>query len=78
MCKAARMPISDDLLTTAEAAKLLRRPVGTVNRWAKDGELREAAKLPGRTGSRLYRRSDVEALAERKPAKDKQAVEVAA
>lgn len=64
MCNSAHVPITDDLLTTAEAALILGKPIGTVNRWAKEGKLREAAKLPGRTGSRLYRRSDVEALVE--------------
>lgn len=58
------MPISsDDLLTTAEVSKLLDKPIGTINRWAVEGKLR-ATKLPGRTGSRLYRRSDVEAFRE--------------
>lgn len=56
------MPISDDFLTTREVAKLLDKPIYTVNRWAKAGKLR-AIKLPGHTGARLYRRSDVEHLA---------------
>lgn len=47
-----------ELLTTAEIARITGRPVGTVNRWASQGKL-VAQKLPGRTGSRLYRRSDL-------------------
>jgi excisionase family DNA binding protein len=52
-----------DLVTTAEAAEILGRPLATINRWASEGRLPRAAKLPGRTGANLYRRSDVEALA---------------
>lgn len=56
------MPIRDETwLTTAELAELTGKPVGTINRWAKEGKLR-GEKLPGRTGSRIYRRSDVEHL----------------
>jgi predicted site-specific integrase-resolvase len=52
-----------DLISTAEAADILRANVATVNRWASSGVLAVAIQAPGRTGTRLYRRSDVEALA---------------
>lgn len=51
------------LVTTTQAAQILGKPIGTVNRWALTGRLVPAAQLPGRTGARLYRRADVEALA---------------
>lgn len=51
------------LVTTAQAAEILGKPIGTVNRWVIEGRLPTAAQLPGRTGARLYRRADVEALA---------------
>ena len=48
----------------AEAARILRRPVRTVNRWGQTGKLPVALKMPGVTGALLFRREDVEALAE--------------
>jgi len=51
--------MEDQLLTTAEVARLLRVTVGTVNRYARIGEL-VAIQLPG--GQRRYRLSDVERL----------------
>lgn len=51
-------------MTTAELSHLTGKPLGTINRWAREGKIR-AEKLPGRTGSRLYRLSDVEHLIER-------------
>lgn len=57
------MPITDDpLVTTAEAVELTGYPHQTINRWARQGILREAMKLPGVTGSRLYRLSDITRL----------------
>lgn len=56
--------MADDLITTAEVADLVRRSVATVNRWAaerRDDRPQPALTLPGETGARLYRRSDVEA-----------------
>ena len=51
-----------DLLTTAEVAERCRVSVATVNRWAASGALPVAMQLPGATGARLYRPTDVEAL----------------
>lgn len=65
MCKSTDMA-DDDLLATAEVAALVHRTVATVNRWAIEGRLRPAMKLPRRTGANLFRLADVEAfLAER-------------
>ena len=53
-----------DLLTTAQAAEIVGRSVPTVNRWAAEGILTPAQKLPGLRGAYLFRRSDVEALSQ--------------
>lgn len=53
------------LIGTAAAARRLGVSVATVNRWAATGVLPTAAKGDGRTGARMYRSSDVDALAER-------------
>lgn len=54
----------DDLLTTAEVAEILGKSVPTVNRWAVEGKLTPARKLPGLRGPHLFYRADVEALTE--------------
>jgi DNA-binding transcriptional MerR regulator len=56
-------PMQDDLVPTKTVAEMLGKPVGTINRWAKEGKLEPAFEIPGRTGARLYRRSDIEAFA---------------
>jgi excisionase family DNA binding protein len=48
-----------ELLTTTEVARRLRVSVATVNRYAREGDLR-AIVLPG--GQRRYRPEDVDAL----------------
>lgn len=56
--------MADDLITTKTAADLLGKSVATLNRWAADGRSdrpQPALTLPGETGARLYRRTDVEA-----------------
>lgn len=55
--------MQSDLITTAEAARVLGTTVSTVNRWAQSRKLTPAHETEGRGGFRLYRRSDVEALA---------------
>ena len=54
--------MTDELLPTKAVAALLGRSVATINRWAQEGRLVPALEMPGDTGARLYRRSDVEAL----------------
>jgi excisionase family DNA binding protein len=49
---------ADELLTTAEVARLARVSVGAVSKWAVDGILPIAIETPG--GRRRFRRSDVE------------------
>jgi excisionase family DNA binding protein len=57
------MPTSrEGWLTTAEVARLTGKPVGTVNRWVREGKLKPADQYPGRTGPRRFRRRDIEPL----------------
>lgn len=53
----------DDLVTTAEAAEILRCSVPTVTRMARDGRLVVLRKLPGLRGDRLFERSEVDRAA---------------
>lgn len=51
--------MTQDLISTLEAAVLLRKSVRTVHRMISRGEL-PAKKLPGATGSYVIDRSDLE------------------
>lgn len=51
-----------DLLTADQAATAAGVNRRTITKWADTGRLPVAMKLPGNTGARLFRRSDVEAL----------------
>lgn len=46
-------------LTSAQVAKLTGKSVRTIHRKVASGKLRYAQKLPGDTGSYLFRPSDV-------------------
>ena len=52
-----------DLLSAAQAADTLGVSIKTVHRWAERGTLTPAGKLPGLTGSYLFRRAEVESRA---------------
>lgn len=52
---------TDDIVSTAEAARILGKTVSTVNRWAAEGKLVAVLQMPGETGARLFRRADIEA-----------------
>lgn len=52
----------DELVTATEAAAILDCTPRTITRHADAGRLATARKLPGRTGARLFRRSDVDDL----------------
>ena len=52
----------DGLLTTAQVAERLNKPIGTINRWATEGKLPVAYQLPGRTGAKLFDPADVDTL----------------
>ncbi|MGH3500285.1 MAG: helix-turn-helix domain-containing protein [Nocardioidaceae bacterium] len=55
-----------DLIGSSEASNLCNVDRATFNRWAANGEIEPVGALPGRTGARLYARTDVLALADRK------------
>jgi excisionase family DNA binding protein len=60
--KGAEMAIKgaeeDEILTSADVARLFKVDVMTVRRWSLDGRLSPAFRTPG--GHRRYRRSQVE------------------
>jgi excisionase family DNA binding protein len=55
----------DDLIGSAEAAKILSVDQATISRWVHNGTLNPATKLPGLSGAYLFHRTDIETLAER-------------
>lgn len=54
-----------DLIRSREAAEILNCDVRTVARWANEGKLAVAVKVPGYRGALLFERSIVEELAQR-------------
>lgn len=52
------------LIGAAETARLLGVDRSTVSRWAKSGRLAPVEKLPGRNGTLVFNRTDIEALLE--------------
>lgn len=61
MSKVGLMSTPDDLIRSSEAAALLGMTQRTFNRRVGRGDIAPATTLPG-DGTRLFRRSDVEAL----------------
>lgn len=58
------MELSENLIGTAEAAKILSKSHRTVHRLAKSGALVPVVTVPGgHHGTHLFLRADVEALA---------------
>ena len=55
-------------LTTSEAAEALGITASAVTKAVEAGRLRPVRKLPGRTGTYLFRRCDVERLAAKRGA----------
>lgn len=53
-------PDADALLSADEVARSLRAERSTIIRWARSGDL-PGHKLPGKTGSWVFRAGDVEA-----------------
>jgi predicted DNA-binding transcriptional regulator AlpA len=49
-----------DLMTVAEVVELTGWSTTSINRWARAGALPYERKLPGRTGSYVFRRSVIE------------------
>jgi excisionase family DNA binding protein len=53
-----------DLIGSKQACNLLSIDRATLSRWVADGRLTYAHKLPGVNGAMLFRRSDIERLAQ--------------
>ena len=65
VCSVTHMSQDEDLIGTAEAARVLGRSPRTVHRMVNAGDLTPAMTAPGgHHGSYLFRRADVEALTE--------------
>lgn len=58
------MPKTDELIGTAAACRLLGLDKSTLTRWAIDGTITPALKLPSRNGALLFHLSDIEAIRE--------------
>lgn len=56
--------MDENVLTTAEAAKLLGVTVTTLNRWVNSGRIRALFEGPGTHGARFYDRADIETAAQ--------------
>jgi excisionase family DNA binding protein len=54
--------MTQDLLSTRQAADLLGTHVSTISRWVAAGKLTPALKLDGGTGPMWFARADLDAL----------------
>lgn len=61
--------VPSDLIPTKEAARILRRTVGTVCRWVADGKLEPAIKGTGPRGPMWFEREAIEAIRSAEDAK---------
>ena len=69
------MPKRADLISSSEACRILDIERSTLVRWVQlRRHIRPALKLGGPNGAYLYRRSDVEALAEKRAAEADESV----
>jgi excisionase family DNA binding protein len=57
------MPTYNDLIGSAEAARILGIDKPTLTRWVAAGRITPAHKLPGKNGAFLFHRADITALA---------------
>jgi len=58
------MANTEDLIGTAAACRLLDVDKSTLTRWAIDGTITVALKLPSRNGALLFHLADIEAIRE--------------
>lgn len=69
MCNAPAMPTPEELIGSAEACDILRVNRSTLVRWVKvTKRLVPVHKLPKENGAYLFRREDIERLAEERKA----------
>jgi len=54
---------TEPLLSSAQAAERIGIDRSNFNKWVKAGRIPIALELPGKTGARLYRLTDVDRLA---------------
>ncbi|UJL29975.1 helix-turn-helix domain-containing protein [Mycolicibacterium vanbaalenii] len=59
---------ADDEIVSSEACKILQVDRATLLRWVSDGQVAATRKLPGRTGAFLFRRGDIQQLANKRAA----------
>ncbi len=65
MCNTRAMSASKpDLIGSREACAMLDVATSTLTRWAIDGTITPALKLPGRNGALLFHLADIEAIRE--------------
>jgi excisionase family DNA binding protein len=57
-----------ELITSTQAGQILGVSGRTVVRWSEDGRIEVAQRLTGPNGAMLFRRSDVQALADSRAA----------
>ncbi|MEH3142474.1 MAG: helix-turn-helix domain-containing protein [Mycobacterium kyogaense] len=57
---------ADDEIVSSEACKILQVDRATLLRWVADGQVAHTRKLPGRTGAFLFRRGDIQKLADKR------------
>lgn len=55
-------PDHQELLSTAEVARILETTPATINRWASSGRLPVAVKAPGPRGARMFSASIIEQI----------------
>jgi excisionase family DNA binding protein len=58
------VPTTTDLITSAQASRIIGIHHSTVLKWVKAGRLTPAMKVPGLRGPMLFAREDVERLAD--------------
>ena len=59
---------NDSLVSSDDASKILGVHRATFLRWVADGLIKPVHELPGIRGAKLFRRTDVEKLADEKAA----------
>lgn len=72
LCIAQTLPMTstepEGMVGSREACQILVIDKSTLSRWAADGTLTPAMKLPGRNGAFLFHRADVDQLARQRQA----------
>ena len=67
ICRMVMHMTEPNLITSPEAGRIIGRSPRTIHRLVESGALTPAVRLPGPNGALLFRREDIEALAEKRP-----------